>query len=390
MIWQRLTQPVRSRVVAIAITVAVLIIAGGWVAVARGAHGYYTIAPGTAPSITSSASCKTSGGDLFLPNGAPCARLVVPSGLNHGLNGSLFMVDVLVGPATAGQYIESKLGLLHHFHDGMVLVPASSILGSTPSSQLNCQNDQMMQDSTSSAAVVALRRLGYKVAQNDLGAEITQVQPGTPASSAGLRCNDLVTAVNGAAVHTSDQLASDVHALSPGDAVRVTVSRINRGKQQSVTLTAHLSGTPAFPGQAAQPKKAFLGVAFETRTTFTFPFNVSIDVGQIGGPSAGLALTLGLLDVLSNGHLTGGHRIAVTGQINLDASVSPVGGVAQKAVAVRKAGAQYFIVPTSEVHDALGEAGSMKVLGVSSLEQALQDLKSIGGQVPPPSAGQTG
>jgi len=151
-----------------------------------------------------------------------------------------------------------------------------------------------------------------------------------------------------------------------------------------------LEGTPAEAGQAAQPDRAFLGVVVETRSTYTLPFDVNIDVGQIGGPSAGLALTLGLLDVLSNGELTGGHRVAATGTISLDGAVGDVGGVAQKAVAVRKAGAQIFLVPPQELGNAKSHAGSMKVYAVSTLQQALDDLQALGGKVPAPTTGRNG
>ncbi len=84
-----------------------------------------------------------------------------------------------------------------------------------------------------------------------------------------------------------------------------------------------------------------------TRTTYTFPFDINIEVGDVGGPSAGLALTLGILDILSGGDLTGGRSVAATGTIELDGTVGDVGGVAQKAVAVRRAGATVFFVPAA-------------------------------------------
>lgn len=382
----------RKRVTVSALVVAIVLIFGGLIAAVRGARGYYELSPGTAPLITASSSCQpSSGGNLSLPHGQPCVRLMVPAERVHDVQGSLFMVDVLEGQATPSEYVLSKLGLLNFFDEGATLIPADEILGTTPSSQLNCQSDQAMQSATSSAAVVALQRLGYSVHEDDLGAQIDQVEPGTAASAAGLRCNDVVTAINGQAVHTDIDFVNKIHALKPGDLAHITVSRLGAdGKTTSVDLSARLEGTPAEPGQAAQPGRAFLGVAFETRSTYTLPFDVTINVGQIGGPSAGLALTLGLLDVLSNGQLTGGHRVAATGTINLDGSVGDVGGVAQKAVAVRKAGAQVFLVPPQELGAAMSQAGSMKVYAVSTLQQALDDLQALGGKIPVPTAGQTG
>jgi Lon-like protease len=298
---------------------------------------------------------------------------------------------VLVGPASPFQYLYSKLGLLHTFEDGTQLIPAGEVLGTTPASQLGCQDTQEMSSSDSAASVVALGRLGYQVKQNNLGAQLNEVVSGSPAAAAGLQCNDVITALNGVAVQTAAQVVTAIHATKPGQTIRVTVTRIGQGgKSRSLTVSARLSGTPAQPGQAAQPDAAFLGVELTTQTTYTLPFDVTINVGDIGGPSAGLALTLGLLDLLSGGDLTGGHRVAATGTINFDGSVGDVGGVAQKTVAVRRAGAQVFLVPPQEYQVAKSEAGSMKVYAVSTLQQALADLETLGGHLPAVSAATAG
>jgi PDZ domain-containing protein len=381
-------QPVRRRqpthVWVLSVVIVVMLIVGGWRAIDEGANGYYAFAPGTAPQLTDSVQCRAnSSGELLLPNGKPCAMISVPGGRGHALAGSLFMVDVLVGPATPGDYILSKLGLLHTFQKGVQLLPASAVLGTTPPSQLACEDAQQMTGSTSAAAVVALRRLGYQVKENDLGALLTEIEPHTPAAVAGLKCNDLVTAVNSVTVHTADEFVTAIRTFKPGQTIRLTVQRAGSGgKTHSETVSATLGTFPVAPGQTAAPNRPFLGVVSMTRMTFTMPFNVTINVGGIGGPSAGLALTLGLIDLLSDGDLTGGHRIAATGTINLDGSVGDVGGVAQKTVAVRRAGAQVFFVPPQELKTARSEAGSMKVFAVSNLQQALTQLQALGGRPP--------
>lgn len=388
--WQ---EPLRPAVGWLWLAVAVILIADGYAWLNTGAHGYYMFSPGTAPTITASSACRSPqpGGDLVLPDGFPCARLDVPAGKAHMINGRLLMVDVYVGPATPFDYLLGKIGLLDTVTEGAQLIPRAAVLGATPQSQLACQDTQQMQGATSSAAVVAIRRLGYKVTENDLGAQLYQVQPGTPAAAAGLKCADIITALDGTPVHTADQLVADLQSHKPGDTVSITVSRQDSsGANRTVQLTARLEGTPALPQQKADPSKPFLGIVAQTDTTFTFPFNVNIEVGDIGGPSAGLALTLGLLDVLSSGQLTGGHRVAATGTISVDGSVGDVGGVAQKAVAVRRAGAQVFFVPPQELAAARSKAGPMKVYAVSSLEQALAILQSLGGRIPQVPSGQNG
>ena len=197
----------------------------------------------------------------------------------------------------------------------------------------------------------------------------------------------MVTAVNGVAVHTASDFVAAIHAAQPGETVQAHRAA-GRHRRQAPDRDAvrHVDAGPR-RSAASRPTRdqPFLGVASTTQTVFVFPFQVSIDVGAIGGPSAGLALTLGLLDVLSAGNLTGGHRIAATGTINLDGTVGDVGGVAQKAVAVRQAGAQVFFVPPDELKDAQSQAGSMKVY--AGLEPAAGPQRPEGLGRPYPDAG---
>jgi PDZ domain-containing protein len=377
----------------LAVAATMLFVSGIVGALVVGANDYFAVSPGSAPVVSAESTCRPTGnGSYSLPSGAACVRIIVPPDQVHPVVGSVLMVDVLEGPATVLDYLFDKVGLLHRVYPGTQLVPAPAILGSTPPAQLACQNTQAMTDATQSASVVALRRLGYTVTENDLGALVVLVVPNTPAAAADIRCNDLIVAINGVPVHTNSDLVNQVHKSAPGDTLRLTVKRPGPGGvQKTVELTAKLSGTPAQPGQAARPNEPFLGLATSTDTTYTFPFHVTISVGSIGGPSAGLALSLGLLDALSAGQLTGGHKIAATGTIDVDGNVGAIGGASQKAIAVRKAGAQVFFVPAGQNYrDALTEAGSMKVYAVSTLQQALNDLEALGGQVPPPQPAPSG
>jgi PDZ domain-containing protein len=350
---------------------------------------YYIYQPGNAPHLTISASCRADrSGALKLPTGGPCARLLVPADRAHDLTGSILMVDVLVGKADPLQFLLDKLGLLNHVSRGSQLIPAAEVLGSTPASQLNCQDDQEQVGATLTAPIVALERLGYKVSTVDHGARVTEVEPGSPAVAGGLKCNDLVTAVDGQPVRTAEEAVSAITAHHPRSAVAITVARTGpNDKTSTLVLHATLGGRPGVDGQPAQPKEAFLGIATVTDITYTLPFDVSVDVGDIGGPSDGLALTLGLLDALTNGNLTGGHTVAVTGTIDANGDVGDVGGVAQKTVAVERAGAQLFLVPPQEYGAAESQAnGKMKIEKVSSLAEALAALEAIGGQIPAPAA----
>lgn len=369
----------------VAIVIVVALVAGGIVWLRHQASGYYVYSPGSAPEIVTSSTCRASGSsdELSLPGGAACARISVPAQKSHAVDGQLYMVDVLVGPASWPQYALSKLGLLKHVEQGTQLVPAQEVLGGTPASQLTCQTNQEMVGATEAASVAALRRLGYSVHENDLGALVATVEPGDAADRSGVKCNDLITGFDGKPIRTADDLGTAIQAARPGQRVTLTVKRVVKGgKTETITLHPKLTGTPSLGGAPAAPNRAFLGVATESRVTFTLPFHVQFDVGDIGGPSAGLALTLALLNVLSNGKLTGGHKVAATGTIDPDGDVGDVGGVAQKTVAVRRAGVQLFLVPRQELSVARSEAGSnLKVEAVSTLNQALDDLGAFGGDL---------
>ncbi|CAB4626074.1 unannotated protein [freshwater metagenome] len=126
--------------------------------------------------------------------------------------------------------------------------------------------------------------------------------------------------------------------------------------------------------------KGFLGVSTFTRDlSFTFPVQISIDSGRVGGPSAGLAFTLGILDVMSPGSLTGGRKVSATGTMALDGTVGPIGGMHQKVMASRRAGVDLMLVPASEVDEARRYAGDLRIEPVASLTQALEVLTTVGG-----------
>jgi PDZ domain-containing protein len=129
-----------------------------------------------------------------------------------------------------------------------------------------------------------------------------------------------------------------------------------------------------------------MGVEIENGATFAYPFGIKLVVGDIDGPSAGLSFTLAVMDWLGGGDLTGGKTVAATGTMSFNGAVGEVGGVAQKAIAVRRAGAAMFIVPRAEYAQARANAGStMKVVGVDNVSQALSALATIGGRVGKPS-----
>jgi len=327
----------------------------------------------------------------------PVAPLVqVPPSRAHRLRGGIFLTDVYITRVTALGYLYDELR-----SDAQIL-PATEVLGPvTPPSELLAQGYLEMAQSQEAAKAAAFGQMGYDVAGRDAGVVVFSVVPRSPASGS-LEVGQVVTAVDGHKTPDACAFAQALASRRPGQRVRLLVERshvstkavIVPGPTAPVTVrlgrwpsdVTHPAPTPACPGTGWHGQ-GFLGVEAETQQAFRFPFAVRLHTTSIGGPSAGLAMTLGIIDKLWDGDLTGGRRIAATGTISPTGAVGAVGGVPEKTVAVERAGATAFFVPAAQVRTAESKATrSLRVYGVRTLAQVLEDLRRLGGSVPPAAA----
>ncbi len=235
------------------------------------------------------------------------------------------------------------------------------------------------------------------VTATNAGALVYGIAPGSPASKV-LHVAQVITGVNATQTPTECAFVNALRGMSPGTTVSLSVEQSSINSvgdfvsgpvvQKSVTL-----GTP--PKDLVETgcgstfrATAYLGIDPETQQDWHFPVKVTVHTQDIGGPSAGLAMTLGIIDKLSSGRLTGTHIVAATGTIDGDGNVGDVGGVAEKTIAVEQAGATVFFVPSVELKTAESKASAgLHVYGVTNLDQVLRILKRLGGTVP--SAGST-
>ena len=286
----------------------------------------------------------------------------------------MLLTDVEIGRVTALTY------LFYRLQSNSALEQVEAVTGGTPPSQLNAQGTLEMSQAEDDAKAAALTRLGYSVPATPSGAVIFGTYPGTPAYTA-LSVGDVVTAVNGVATPTAQALVTTLSRYHSGDTVRLTVRRGGTAPPAPVPITLKSTEVDVGGGQMV---RLDLGIQPEDQVDFTYPFSVNIDVTNIGGPSAGLAMTLGVIDALTSGSVTGGRTVAATGTIDSQGDVGDVGGVAQKTVAVENAGASIFLVPPQEYKAALSkDRPGLKIYAVSTLDQALEVLAAHGGTVPP-------
>jgi PDZ domain-containing protein len=192
---------------------------------------------------------------------------------------------------------------------------------------------------------------------------VAQAESGTPAAKT-LKTGDIITAVNGTKVTGDTQLTTLIRSHPAGTTLTLTVLRDGTSRDLPIT-TVKSAGHP------------IIGVLIQDQ--YKFPFTVKISIGDIGGPSAGMMFALGIIDKLTNDNLTGGKFIAGTGEITPQGQVEAIGGIQQKMVGARNAGATVFLTPASNCSDAKGaDPAGLRLVKVSTLNQAvtyLDDLK---------------
>ncbi len=254
--------------------------------------------------------------------------------------------------------------------DDIDLRPRSEVIGDQSDAVRRERNLEMMRVSKDAAVVAALHHLGIDVFE-ETGLGIDTVLDDGPADGL-LVAGDVIIAVDGTPITGFESLQNELADKSPGQVGTITVENIDTLETRDVEL--------AWGDHPERPGDAYIGINIVPRQEeLPLPFDVDIDSGNIGGPSAGLAFTLTILDLLTEGELTGGRNVAVTGTISADGTVGPVGGSGQKAAAARDAGAVAFIVPLAMVDEASPHAGDMPVIGVASLDDALDALAELGG-----------
>jgi PDZ domain-containing protein len=247
------------------------------------------------------------------------------------------------------------------------VVPESELFGTDlTQQQVTRQDTQQMVSSQELAQAAALCQLRIPYTVLDA---VAQVEAGAPAAGV-LKPGDVITAVDGRKLTCRADAGTLIRARKPGAPVRLTVDRHGTTHQFRMK-TIGVKG------------KAVVGV--DVNETYRFPFQVKIDIGNIGGPSAGLMFALGIMDKLTPSGLTGGRFIAGTGEISANGAVSPIGGIQQKMAGARAAGATVFLTPAANCPDTAGSVPQgMRLIKVSTLAGAVSALHALrsGGSVP--------
>jgi len=286
--------------------------------------------------------------------------LITISGhLTYPTSGHLNMVTVGV---TGGPGVKVNIfsALAAWLNPDEAVVPESEIYPSGQSAQQSQQQDtEEMTGSQQTATAAALTELHIPYATEVV---VVQTESDYPADGV-LKAGDVITAVDGKPVTGPSSLTGLIYAQPAGSTLTVTIDRNGTTRQVRVG-TKESGGHPVMGVEIQQQDK--------------FPFSVTISVGDIGGPSAGMMFALGIIDKLTKLDLTGGKFIAGTGEITASGQVQAIGGIQQKMVGARDAGATIFLTPASNCSDTTGAVpAGLRLVKVSTLTQAVEYLEDI-------------
>ncbi len=295
-------------------------------------------------------------------------QLIVISGhQTYPTSGNLNMVTVSTegGPGTDLNVFQALRAWLD---PSEAVVPEGEIFPPGQTAQETQQQDteQMAssQETATAAAFTALH-IAYRTQ-----VVVAATVPGLPASGV-LKAGDQILAVDGKPVTGQSGLSSLITSHPAGSTLRLTVLRAGQTLRLDVKSQQD-NGKPV--------------IGVQVQESYKFPFSVKISVGNIGGPSAGMMFALGIIDKLTPMNLTGGKFIAGTGEITASGQVLPIGGIQQKMLGARGAGATVFLTPAANCADTAGAVpAGLRLVKVSTLTQAINDLEALKAGKPVPS-----
>ncbi|RVU70654.1 MULTISPECIES: SepM family pheromone-processing serine protease [Lactobacillus] len=285
------------------------------------------------------------------------------------MNLYLVTVSITSRPASVLEYLWS------YTQKFATRTPSKDLLAGQTSSQYQELQNWYMETSQQTAIYYAAKKAGLKPKLNYHGVYVMNVQKNSSFRHR-LQIGDTVLGANDRRFRSTQEMMSYLNQQKPGSKVTIEVLR-NNEKKNFTGKIVKLAGS----------KRNGIGIQLVERTTVTTKPKLKIDVGEIGGPSAGLMFTLESYEIFSHRNLTKNHKVAGTGTINVLGQVGMIGGVDKKVVAADRAGAEVFFAPSdhtgikkSESNYAVAKRtakqihSKMKIVPVKTFDDALNYL----------------
>ena len=280
---------------------------------------------------------------------------------NYTFEGNLYQLTVRRDEANLFVYLWSLINDSYDLYPREVILPD----GVTPQelSEISIQN---MRTSENVAIAVALKNIGYEIESKGDGVAVVGLLEDSPVKDK-LKKGDLINSINNIEIFSATEFISTLRTYSIGETVSIGLLREVDGVKEQMYIETTLIEHVEYKGE---PMVGFLATTVNER--FDFPFEIDIKTGNVGGPSAGLMMALNVYNNLIPEDITNSMIVAGTGTIEIDGSVGPVGGIKQKIIAAKKAGAELILVPVANFEEAkLFEDDKTAIVAVDSFDEAL-------------------
>ena len=280
---------------------------------------------------------------------------------NYSFEGNLYQLTVRRDEANVFVYLWSLINESYDLYPREVILPD----GVTPQelSEISIQN---MRTSENVAIAVALKNIGYEIESKGDGVAVVGLLEDSPVKDK-LKKGDLINSINNTDIYSATEFISTLRTYSIGETVSIGLLREIDGIKEQIYIKTTLIEHVEYEGE---PMVGFLATTVNER--FDFPFEIDIKTGNVGGPSAGLMMALNVYNNLIPEDITNSKIIAGTGTIEIDGSVGPVGGIKQKIIAAKRAGAELILVPVANFEEAQPfETDKTAIVAVNSFDEAL-------------------
>ena len=275
--------------------------------------------------------------------------------------GNLYQLTVRRDVANALIYAWSLINDSYDLYPREVILPD----GVTPKelSEISIQN---MRTSENVAIAVALKNVGYEISSKGDGVSVVGLLDDSPVKDK-LKKGDLLNSINNRETNSTTEFIATLRTYSIGESVSIGLLREVDGELKQMFVETTLIEHVEYEGE---PMVGFLATTVNER--FDFPFEIDIKTGNVGGPSAGLMMALNVYNNLIPEDITNSMIVAGTGTIEIDGSVGPVGGIKQKIIAAKRAGAELILVPVANFEEAKPfEDDKTAIVAVDSFDEAL-------------------
>ncbi len=281
---------------------------------------------------------------------------------NYDFDGNLYQLTVRRDEASALIYLWSFID------DSIDLYPREMILpNGVTREELNQISIQNMKTSENVAIAVALEYLDFNVSTKGEGVLVVGVLEGSPVEGK-LKKGDKIFSINNKEISSASEFIATLREFEIGEFIKIGLYREFDGDEQFLEIETKLIEHVDYEDE---PMVGFLATTINEK--FDFPFLVDIKTGNVGGPSAGLMMALNVYNNLIPEDITNSMVIAGTGTIEVDGSVGPVGGIKQKVISAKNAGAELILVPMANFEEAKPLATDFtKIVAVESFEEALK------------------